>query len=426
MTGGLREVLSWILPESTSGRLIVWLAMAAGWVLAAASLVSFNAADWPSHVVAVHNDPTRNLVGGLGAWAAYWAYAILGLGAWIPLLFAGVALGLVAAGRDVTHPFIRSLGVGLMMLAIAGLHAHWFPSLGVLTGADAGMLPQWIADQFFPRFGGFGTSVVLLLTLAIGALVAMDEVVFALPGALTRTFSFLEPLFSHDWARSLGKLRSARTATPVPAGAAVTADEWEGATVIDDRRRPAAEEEGVEEEEEAEEDTDEDAEESAEDDSEEVESDEDDEEDDETDDSEVSVIDEDEHDEEELEEKAYAAWEKQQKAEEARKAKAEAKAAAQAAKDAAKQAAAPVAATPEPAATEAKQARVRPRLDPEVAEPRRLPKLPRDRVLAAAGPEQEDVDPVGNLHAGLRPTAARTRGRAPRRPPGWSACRGWC
>ena len=67
LTGGLREVLSWILPESTSGRLIVWLAMAAGCVLAAASLVSFNAADWPSHVVAVHNDPTRNLVGGIGA-----------------------------------------------------------------------------------------------------------------------------------------------------------------------------------------------------------------------------------------------------------------------------------------------------------------------------------------------------------------------
>jgi S-DNA-T family DNA segregation ATPase FtsK/SpoIIIE len=328
--GGVQEVLSWILPESTSGRLMVWLAAAAAWVLAVAALASFHAADWPSHVVAVHNEPARNLVGGIGAWAAYWSYAIFGLGAWIPLLFAGVALGMAATGRGITHPLVRLLGVGLMMLSIAGLHAHWFPSLGVLTGADAGMLPQWIADQFFPRFGGFGTSVVLLLTLAVGALVAMDEVVLALPTALTRTFGFLEPLLAFDWSGSLAKLRGSRSSAPVAVAAGGPAEGWEGANVVDRTRA-----------EELEDKTDEDTAEASDAEDLEVEEEEDDEEagteenvdeDDETDeaedDSDVTVIDEDEHDQEELEERAYAAYEKQLKAEEARKAKAEAKAAA--------------------------------------------------------------------------------------------------
>jgi S-DNA-T family DNA segregation ATPase FtsK/SpoIIIE len=324
--GGLREVLSWILPESTSGRLMVWLAAGAAWVLAVAALASFHAADWPSHVVAVHNDPARNLVGGIGAWTAYWSYAIFGLGAWIPLLFIGVALGMVATGRDLTHPLVRSLGVALMMLAIAGLHAHWFPSLGVLTGADAGMLPQWIADQFFPRFGGFGTSVVLLLTLAVGALVAMDEVVLALPAALTRTFGFLEPVLAFDWAGSLAKFRGSRTAAPVPVAAGGPVDGWEGATVVDRTREADVAE--AEEEEDEEEEVDQDDElESSDDEEVDAEGDENEDAEDDADESGVAVIDEDEHDEEELEEKAYAAYEKQLKAEEARKAKADAKAA---------------------------------------------------------------------------------------------------
>ena len=137
-SSGSASTHHWLSPALRNR--IAWVAACLGVATLMLALGSFHHADWPSRAVAVHNDPTRNLVGGLGAWTAYWSYAIFGLGAWIPVLFAGVALGMVAAGRDVKHPVIRSFGVGLMMLAIAGLHAHWFPSLGVLTGADAGML----------------------------------------------------------------------------------------------------------------------------------------------------------------------------------------------------------------------------------------------------------------------------------------------
>lgn len=210
-----------LLPEAGAFRRGLWLIAAGGWVFAFLALSSFSVADWPSHVVSVHNDPAANLMGRLGAVVAYWTYAVIGLGVWIPLLLAGLALAWAAMGRPVPHPIVRGIGALLMALAVSGLHAHWLPELGALAGMAGGVFPAWCAEELAFRFGTVGTSLLLLIALFLGAVIAVDEVVFAAPAAFARTLSFLDPLWQYDWAGTLAALRSRFAPRPQPAIAGV-------------------------------------------------------------------------------------------------------------------------------------------------------------------------------------------------------------
>ncbi len=51
-------------------RRVGWIALAAAWIFLVVALASFDSADWPSHTVSAHNDPTRNLCGPAGALVA--------------------------------------------------------------------------------------------------------------------------------------------------------------------------------------------------------------------------------------------------------------------------------------------------------------------------------------------------------------------
>ncbi|MBL9119544.1 MAG: DNA translocase FtsK [Phycisphaerae bacterium] len=197
-----------LLPEADLTRKIAWLIGAGAWVFLFLALASFNAADWPSHVVSVHNDPVANLLGRLGAIASYWTYLYLGFGVWIFLLLAGVALVFLAMGRSIGHPIVRSIGATLMMVAMSCLHASLLPKIGVLTGAQPGLFPMWATEQLADRFGTVGGTLMLLLALALGAVVAIDEIVFALPGVFGRFLSFLDPLWNFDYAGTFAALKS--------------------------------------------------------------------------------------------------------------------------------------------------------------------------------------------------------------------------
>ncbi|MCH7484016.1 MAG: DNA translocase FtsK 4TM domain-containing protein, partial [Chloroflexi bacterium] len=86
-------------------RRVGWIALAAAWIFLVVALVSFDSADWPSHTVSAHNDPTRNLCGPAGALVAYWCYHVIGIGSWV--LLAGLAgyLGVIVTGRSASDMF---------------------------------------------------------------------------------------------------------------------------------------------------------------------------------------------------------------------------------------------------------------------------------------------------------------------------------
>ena len=199
---------------------MVWLACAAAFAWVVVALASFRADDWPTHVVAMPNDPPLNLCGRFGAAVAYWIYSNIGYGVWIPLAYLGTVLGFAAAGRAVTHPFVRFVGCLVAMLAFGGLHAEWFPTVGPLSGTDAGLAPMWFADELHVRFGPVGASLVFLVAFLVGAIVSADALVFMIPAALAQAFGFLSPLWETDWKGHFASLRERFSAMfPQPATA---------------------------------------------------------------------------------------------------------------------------------------------------------------------------------------------------------------
>ena len=169
-------------PLSTPAKWSLWILGALCWAFIAAAMLSFDAADAPSHAVAVHNETASNLGGGVGAFTAYWIFHLLGPGAWLLLIGAAVWLVLSARDRQFDHPLLRSIGFCIAALALSGFHALWFPTTGSLPGSPAGLIAHAGVDGLDVRIGAFGTFLVLTGSLLIGLIVALDRWVLALPG----------------------------------------------------------------------------------------------------------------------------------------------------------------------------------------------------------------------------------------------------
>ena len=120
----------------------------------------------------------------------------------------------VAAGREVTHPVIRALGVVLMAVAVSSFHGLLFPETEPVSTAGAGLLAIVIVSELAGRFGEVGTFLVLLVAFGVGAVVAVDRLVLALGRAVGLLWGLarLRPA----WVGALGA-RPDRAA-PAPAG----------------------------------------------------------------------------------------------------------------------------------------------------------------------------------------------------------------
>jgi S-DNA-T family DNA segregation ATPase FtsK/SpoIIIE len=160
---------------------VAWIALAGLWGILVVSLASFDSADRPSHVVAVHNPEPANLCGRFGAIVAYVSYFVLGIGAWVVLAGIFAYLAAVFTGRRVTHPPIRLIGLLLMALAVSCAHGLLLPATGPLAGAPAGLLATALDIELTARFNTVGTLLIVIAAFAIGSVVAFDRFVLAVP-----------------------------------------------------------------------------------------------------------------------------------------------------------------------------------------------------------------------------------------------------
>ncbi len=165
-------------------RRVGWVALAGLWVFGVVALASFDSADWPSHMVAVHNAPTVNLCGPVGALIAYWSYYLIGVGSWIALAGLGGYLALAVAGRPLTHPLLRVVGVVFMAVAVSCFESLISPRSGPLAGSGAGLLPVLVVGELARRFSVVGTFLILGAGFGVGAVVAVDRLVVRVPGWL--------------------------------------------------------------------------------------------------------------------------------------------------------------------------------------------------------------------------------------------------
>ena len=159
---------------------LIWVVATAIWLLVVLSLASFNSADWPSHAVAVHNEPPANLCGAFGAALSYWSYHVIGIGVWLFVVAWALALAVAVAGRTIDQPGLRLIGIGIVATGISSLHALFAPTTGPLPGAHAGLLASTIIAELTPRFATVGTFLLLLTSILVGAVVAADTIVMSI------------------------------------------------------------------------------------------------------------------------------------------------------------------------------------------------------------------------------------------------------
>ena len=234
----------------------LWIVAVGAWLFLATSLVSFHAADWPSHLVAVHNEPVSNLCGAAGSWLSFWCYRLLGLSSWLLILGGGGWLILRAAGHRPPHVALRLGGLLVMVIALSGLHALLLPNWGVIPGAPAGLIAHAAVNALVPLFSTFGSMLILLAILLVGAIVAADEFILELPRRLLSAFKTKER--KPRGQGMLGSLWNRPRRKPAMAGGPSTAiaeldeedePEWEEEAVYGDGDAEEEEEEEDEEEE---------------------------------------------------------------------------------------------------------------------------------------------------------------------------------
>ena len=109
-------------------RALMWLVLAASWLLVTVSLATYDAGDPPGHTVAPQHEQPLNWLGWIGAAVSHEAYLMLGAGVWILVAGAAIWLVMFARRQEVEQPAIRV--IGLLMLC---LFASAMVSFGVAT-----------------------------------------------------------------------------------------------------------------------------------------------------------------------------------------------------------------------------------------------------------------------------------------------------
>ncbi|MCC6228347.1 MAG: DNA translocase FtsK 4TM domain-containing protein [Phycisphaerales bacterium] len=164
------------------GRRLLLISLLLAWAFVAASLIGFNRADPPTHVVWPANDPVANWCGPFGASTAYVLYRLLGYAAWVIVILVGLGLLSTAMGGKVRHAAVRLIGAVMMTIAAAGLQNLMAPLSGPLPDLAGGTTGVVTAAELGDRFGTLGSFLWLALMGILGSVVAIDEIVSALTG----------------------------------------------------------------------------------------------------------------------------------------------------------------------------------------------------------------------------------------------------
>ncbi len=164
---------------------LLWVVQLIAWLFLLAATASFSPGDWPGVTSFPNNDPAMNWCGPLGAVPAFYLYSTFGWATAAGLALWGLYLFVSAFFGRVSHVAVRFVGVLILCAALAGFQALLFPSTGPIPGLAGGLIGKNLASPLggvlYQSFSGFGTFLVLTLTLLVGATVALDVWVVLAP-----------------------------------------------------------------------------------------------------------------------------------------------------------------------------------------------------------------------------------------------------
>ncbi|MFT3683975.1 MAG: DNA translocase FtsK 4TM domain-containing protein [Phycisphaerales bacterium] len=207
--------------EGKSGLLayLAWFGQAAAFVFMAAAMVSMDAGDWPSVYQRPNNMPVHNWCGLVGAWPAYHAINLLGVGAWLLLGLWGLYIVVNGFVARVSHPWLRFVGGVVMAVAVGGLQAMLWKASGSLPNMGGGIVGTSIAAYMQPNFSTMGSSVILLCVFFVGAVVAVDVwVIIAPQWAAKKLAEATPPLAAGVGAAAVGTVGAGRKLSEVIGG----------------------------------------------------------------------------------------------------------------------------------------------------------------------------------------------------------------
>ncbi len=167
-------------------RRMVILMTLAGWTFVIASLIGFDPADPPSHLVWPPNEPVANWCGPVGAHIAFALYKLLGLGVWVLMIFGAIGILSAAAGQRVSHWVVRALGLLMLTAAASGFQRIMLPNSGPFANLPGGLIGVAGSQRLIDSLGPVGTILSLTMMAVVGAIVAMDEWVTAMVGWMWR------------------------------------------------------------------------------------------------------------------------------------------------------------------------------------------------------------------------------------------------
>jgi DNA segregation ATPase FtsK/SpoIIIE, S-DNA-T family len=154
---------------------VVLLTLVLAWVFALASLIGFDPADPPTHLVWPANEKVTNWCGPVGAWTAYNIFKLLGMGAWAGVGLGGVLLLSSVVAGSIRDALVRGLGLLFVVAAVSGMHALFFPTVGAFPDLPGGTLGVAGHEILHRHFGHVGAGLWIGAMLLVGLVVAADD-----------------------------------------------------------------------------------------------------------------------------------------------------------------------------------------------------------------------------------------------------------
>ncbi|MDX2147790.1 MAG: DNA translocase FtsK 4TM domain-containing protein [Planctomycetota bacterium] len=145
------------------------------WLFFVASLIGFNPADPPTHLVWPANPSPTNWCGPVGAHLSYYAFRFLGWGAWLGAAAAGLVLISLITGIAWRDLAVRVLGLALIVAGGSTMHNLLFPSRGWFPDVPGGVLGVAGGELLVQHFGVVGAGLWIGAGLLLGLVVAADD-----------------------------------------------------------------------------------------------------------------------------------------------------------------------------------------------------------------------------------------------------------
>ena len=157
----------------------------AGLLLLFCSCVSFDVGDWPSRYVYPHNMPAANWCGAVGAFCAYYLMYAIGPGIFVILISAICFLVPLLAGRSVSQPLLRLVGLALLTVATSSsFYELWPYRVYCFPVGSGGLLGVGTAEFLRSHFATLGTVILIAATWIVGIVLLADSLMLMVLGWL--------------------------------------------------------------------------------------------------------------------------------------------------------------------------------------------------------------------------------------------------